>query len=74
MADDSATIQARLTQLYKIRDTGVFSVRSGEDSTQFRSLEELQTIIDSLEAQMPAGQAALARRRPRYIRQVGKGL
>lgn len=73
MAQTEAEIRVQLIQLYNMRNTGVFSVRDGETSTQFRSLKELNELIASLEGALPDN-ATARRRRPRYIVQRSKGL
>jgi hypothetical protein len=67
--------QARLAALKKARDSGVLSVRHGEDGTTFRSLAELNSIISALESEISGlVDTTAAPRRVRYLYQSGKGL
>lgn len=68
-----AEIEARIAQIRAARDSGVLSVRHGETSTQFRSLDEMNSIIADLQSQLAT---ALGKRRQRvnYVRQVARGL
>jgi hypothetical protein len=73
MADSLADKQARLDALLKMRDSGVLSVRHGDTSTVFRSLNELLAAIAALEGEI-AGIGGTLVRRIRYPYQSGKGL
>jgi hypothetical protein len=66
-------IQARIEAIRAARDSGVLLVRHGDTSTQFRTLDEMNAIIASLQTQLDAlnGQK---RRRVHYVIQCGKGL
>lgn len=66
-------LQTRLAALKRARDTGVLSVRHGEDSTTYRSVEEMERIIASLEIEI-AELNGDVRRRVRYPYQSDKGL
>ena len=72
MALTATEIQARLTALYKARDSGALIVRHGDESTQFRSLAEIEKIIASLEGQLAAANGE-PRKRVRYVEQPCKG-
>jgi len=73
MADDPA---AWLAALEKAQASGVLSVRHGDTMTTFRSLAEINAIIESLTAKVAAAGGSVAARSPRlrYLRQVTKGL
>lgn len=66
-------LTARLVALKKARDTGVLTVRHGDDSTTFRSVEEIERIIAALEIEI-ADLGGTTRRRVRYPYQSDKGL
>lgn len=75
MADATLTIDqinARLAQLYSMRDSGVFLVRHGDTQTQFRSMADLLKAIQILEGQLGAAQGK-KRSRVSYISQTTKG-
>jgi hypothetical protein len=65
--------QSRLAAVKKSRDTGVLTVRHGDQQTTFRSMAEIESIIAALEREI-AGLQGTAVRGPRYIYQSGKGL
>ncbi len=65
-------INARLSTLYTMRDSGVLIVRHGDTSTQFRSMNELLRAISILEGQLNTAQGRV-RSRVSYIRQNSKG-
>lgn len=65
-------LNARLTTLYQMRDSGVLMVRHGDTSTQFRSMNELLRVIALLEGQLGTAQGR-TRSRVSYIRQSSKG-
>lgn len=70
---DSATITTRLEKLKAARDTGVLTVKQGENLTTFRSLAEIERTIAQLEADLAAANGT-PKRRVRYMYQSGKGL
>jgi hypothetical protein len=70
---DVTALQTRLDALKKARASGVLTVRHGDTQTTFRSLDEIDRIIASLEAEI-ASASGTPRRRVRYIYQAGKGL
>lgn len=72
MALTNEQIDARLLILYNMRDSGVTSVRHGDTSTQFRSMNELLKAIRLLESQRRSG-LGLKRSRVSYVRQSTKG-
>lgn len=69
MALTAEQIAAQLDSLKKARNSGVLIVRHGDESTQFRSLAEMDKIIASLEGQL----ATTKRKRVRYIQESCKG-
>jgi hypothetical protein len=71
MADDDAT---RLAALKRARDTGVLRVRHGDTSTTFRSLADINIIIQQLEGQAAVAAGGTPRTRLRYPIQTTKGL
>lgn len=73
MAFDPVAGQIRLTAIIEARDSGALSVRHGETSTQFRSLDEMNRIIASLERKIAAAGGA-ERQRLYYPYQSSKGL
>ncbi|RWQ12352.1 phage head-tail joining protein [Mesorhizobium sp.] len=70
---DSATITIRLEKLKALRDTGVRTVKHGETLVENRPLAEIEKIIGQLEKEL-ATAAGTAKRRLRYMYQIGKGL
>jgi len=71
MADDDAT---RLAALKRARDTGVLRVRHRDISTTFRSLADINIIIQQLEGQAAVAAGGAPRTRLRYLIQTTKGL
>lgn len=72
MALTPSEIEARITALRKAIDSGVLIVRHGDESTQFRSLAEMEKILAKLEGDLAAANGT-KRSRVRYIEQCGKG-
>lgn len=70
---DLTDAQARLAALKKARDSGVLTVKHGEEMVTYRSLSEIERIIAELEGEI-AGLAGTSRRRVNYVFQSGKGL
>lgn len=68
---DAATTLIRLELLKKARDTGVLSIRHGDTTTEFRSLDEIEKIIAVLEGNL--GITSTRRRRLKYAYQSDKG-
>jgi superfamily I DNA and RNA helicase len=54
MAATKEQLEARLEALKRSRDTGVLVVSHGDTSTTYRSLREMNSIIDDLEAEIAA--------------------
>lgn len=73
MADQS-TLETRLEALKRAYHTGVLTVRHGETTTTYRSLSEMESIIQSLESEIDTLSGADRPRRVRYIKQTSKGL
>lgn len=65
-------INARLTVLYQMRDSGVLISRHGDTSLQFRSLTEILQAIRILEGGLSTAQGR-NRSRVSYVRQTTKG-
>jgi uncharacterized beta-barrel protein YwiB (DUF1934 family) len=65
-------INAKLTTLYTMRDSGVLIIRHGDTSTQFRSMDDLMRAIRLLEGQLNTAQGRV-KSRVSYIRQSTKG-
>lgn len=75
MAFDPVAGQIRLDAIIAARDSGALSVRHGETSTQFRSLEEMNEIIAKLERDIAAAATTpVVRQRLYYPWQSSKGL
>lgn len=72
MAMTEAQIEAKLTALYGMRDSGVLITRHGDTSVQFRSMAELLKAIKILEGELNTAQGRV-RSRVSYIRQSTKG-
>lgn len=70
MALSQVEIQSRLSALTKARDSGVLRVRHGEEETLFRTLDEMNSIIAGLEAQLTG---RTPRKKLFYPRQDSKG-
>lgn len=68
MATDT---ELRLIALKAARDSGILTVKHGETSTTYRSLNEINALIRTLEGEV-AG--TVAGPRVSYIWQEGKGL
>lgn len=47
-----STVADRLAALKRARDSGVLTVRHGDTSTTYRSLDEIERIISALEVQV----------------------
>lgn len=73
MALTAAELDERIAQLKAARDSGVLSIRHGDTSTTFRSLDELQSTLRRLEAEKQASEGRRSRR-VGYVYQGGKGL
>lgn len=74
MADfDPVAAQIRLDAIIEARDSGALSVRHGETSTQFRSLDEMNRIIADLTRKIAAANGA-EHQRLWYPWQSSKGL
>jgi len=69
---DLSTLQTRLEALRAARDTGALTVKHGEEMITYRSLDEINRIIASLEAQIDA--LGTTRRAVSYVHQSDKGL
>lgn len=65
---DSATATALAAELEKAIASGVLTVRHGDTMTTFRSLDEMQRILDGLQQQ-----AGTTRTRVRYVWQTSRG-
>lgn len=66
-------LQARLEAIRKARDSGVLIVRHGDESTEFRSLADMNVIINDLQKQIDSGSGTTPRSRVNYITQNDKG-
>lgn len=66
--------QARLEKLYKARDSGVASIRHGDERVDYRSMDELLQAISALESEIATLSGTTSTRGPRYLYQSGKGL
>lgn len=66
--------QARLAALYKIRDSGVTGIRSGDNRVEYRTMNDLITAIATLESEISALSGSKSSRAPKYIYQSSKGL
>ena len=73
MADTAEVITKKLTAIRNARDSGVLLVRHGDTSTQFRNLEEMNSIIKDLEGQLVTANGSAPRSRVRYVKQSTKG-
>jgi hypothetical protein len=73
MALSQAEIERRIAAIRKARDSGVLIVRHGDESTQFRSLDEMDRILAGLEGQLGTV-TGTKKKRISYIRQDSKGL
>ncbi|MBB2698947.1 UNVERIFIED_ORG: superfamily I DNA and RNA helicase [Rhizobium esperanzae] len=73
MADTVETLTARRVAIVKARDSGVLTIRHGDEQTTFRSLAEMNKIVANLDAQIAALQGT-QKKRVRYAYQSGKGL
>ena len=73
MAETAEQIGLKLIAIKSARDTGVLIVRHGDTSTQFRSLEEMNSIIAILEGQLNEANGTPKRPRVRYVKQSTKG-
>ncbi|MGR9252730.1 phage head-tail joining protein [Rhizobium leguminosarum] len=73
MADTVETLTARRVAIVKARDSGVLTVKHGDEMTTFRSLSEMNRIVANLDAQIAALQGT-QKKRVRYAYQSGKGL
>lgn len=72
MALTAEQIQIRIDKIRTARDTGVLTVRHGDEQTTFRSLLEMDSIIASLERDLAKAQGK-SRSRVNYIVQTSKG-
>jgi len=63
--------EIRLTALKAARDSGVLTVKHGETSTTYRSLNEINALIRQLEGEVSG---TVVGPRVSYIWQTGKGL
>lgn len=72
MALTAEQLQARIDALRKAVDSGVLMVRHGDESTQFRSLSEMEKILARLEGELAAANGT-PKTRVRYIEQGDKG-
>lgn len=66
------TLALRLEAIRKARDSGVLELRHGDESTTFRSLKEMDSIIRQLEDEIAAANG-VKKPRVRYITQYCKG-
>lgn len=73
MALTQAQLEARIAAIRTARDSGVLIVRHGDEQTQFRSLKEMNQIIEDLEGDL-VGMQGKTRSKIRYARQICKGL
>ena len=73
MALTADELQARITTLRTARDSGVLTVKHGDELTTFRSLKELNEILADLEGQL-AALTGTRKSRLNYVRQCTKGL
>lgn len=73
MADSAQTIETKLTAIRNARDSGVLTVKHGDELTTFRTLEEMNSIIRDLEGKLADASGTARRSRIRYPRQCTKG-
>ena len=73
MALTETEIQTRIDTLRRAMASGILTVRHGNTTTTWRSIEELQSVIDSLQAQLNAA-TGTGRSRVNYIVQNTKDL
>jgi len=73
MTESVATLQSRLAAIQKAYDSGILTVTHGDTTTQYRSLDAMAKIIESLKGRIDGGEGT-KRRKTRYLYQSGKGL
>ncbi|MBR0687334.1 hypothetical protein JQ594_15490 [Bradyrhizobium manausense] len=73
MAIDAVTLQAQIDALTTARNTGVLTVRHGEQQVTYRSIDELNKAITSAKADLEALQGT-PRRVTQYRFSTRKGL
>lgn len=61
MPDTVQSVQARIDALKKARDSGVLTIRHGDESTTFRSTDEIMKAITAATADLAALQGLPAR-------------
>lgn len=71
---DITSLELRLESLKKAYHSGVLTVRHGETTTTYRTLAEMESIIQSLESEISVLNGGERPRRIRYVRQLDKGL
>lgn len=69
---DLATLQTQLEALKAARASGALSVRHGDTSVTYRSMDELIKAIEAVQKEINAANGTT--RRPRYVKQWTKGL
>jgi hypothetical protein len=71
-ASEIAELETQLRVLKQARASGVYSVRHGDTSVQYRSLKEINAAISSIqrEIRLLRGQT----RTPKYVLQTTRGL
>lgn len=74
MADTVASLQARLDAIVRARDSGVLRIRHGDEDTIFRSLDEMNRIVRSLQNQIDALNGVKPRSKVNYITQKSRGI
>lgn len=67
-----AEVESQLVSLKKIRASGVFSVRHGDESIQYSSLADINKAIAALNKELRVLKGET--RKPGYILQTSKGL
>lgn len=73
-ASQIATLEVQLTALKKARGSGVLTVRHGDTSVTYQSMEALLAAISSIVSEIKALGGGSGGRKPRYIIQRTKGL
>lgn len=65
-------LNLQLAALKKARASGVLIVRHGDTQVTYRSIDDIQKAIDAIIEEINALKGI--KRRPRYVRQDGRGL
>lgn len=73
MALTAGQIQARIDSIQTAIASGVLIARHGDTSTQFRDLDDMNSILAQLQAQLADAQGVTRKRRVSYVKQSTKG-